>query len=73
MKGCSWSGIGWSEHRRRWKKHVAKANLVSREQAELYNDLFDNRRESDYVAFVQFDKRQIGAWLPQTRELIGRI
>jgi uncharacterized protein (UPF0332 family) len=69
-------GFSASKHtavRSLFNRHVVKANLVSREQADLYNDLFDNRRESDYVAFAQFDERQIYAWLPRTRELIGRI
>jgi uncharacterized protein (UPF0332 family) len=39
--------------------HFVKTNKISRDIAEIYNDLFDRRQEGDYADFVAFKEEQI--------------
>ncbi|MGB7569817.1 MAG: HEPN domain-containing protein [Chitinivibrionales bacterium] len=39
--------------------HFVKTNKISKETAEIYNDLFDRRQEGDYADFVVFKEDQV--------------
>jgi len=48
-----------------------KTNKISKEHGQLYNSLFENRQEGDYIDFVFFDKETVEAWIPQVIDFIG--
>jgi uncharacterized protein (UPF0332 family) len=48
--------------------HFVKTGKITRDIAEIYNDLFDDRQESDYTDFVTFTEDQV---LPQIERVSG--
>jgi uncharacterized protein (UPF0332 family) len=45
----------------------------AKEQAQIYNDLFERLPEGDYVDFVRFDESQVRAWLPRAEAFVEHI
>jgi uncharacterized protein (UPF0332 family) len=41
--------------------------------AQIYNDLFARRQESDYVNFVYFEATQVRPWIIDAEQFIGYI
>ena len=39
--------------------NFVKTGIISRETAEIYNDLFDRRQEGDYADYVVFTEEQV--------------
>jgi uncharacterized protein (UPF0332 family) len=56
-----------------FNKNFVKTGLISKEQGELYNNLFDSRQEGDYVDFVFFSALDIEPWIPEAKEFIDSI
>lgn len=56
-----------------FNQHFIKTGLVSKENGKLYNQLFEERQESDYVDFVHLDKNTIEPWIPLIKEFIETI
>ncbi|MBC8184390.1 HEPN domain-containing protein [candidate division KSB1 bacterium] len=56
-----------------FNKNFVKTGLISKDQGELYNNLFDSRQEGDYVDFVFFKAPDIEPWLPKVKEFIANI
>ena len=50
--------------------HFIKTNKIRKDVAEIYNDLFDNRQESDYTDFVVFSEEEV---LPQIEKTVSFI
>ncbi len=56
-----------------FNRHYVKAGKVPREMAQIYNDLFERRQESDYLDFIRFDQSQVHAWIPKVQEFIKLV
>ena len=53
--------------------HWVKTNKISKEHGRLYNSLFENRQEGDYIDFVVFDKDIVNPWIPQVIDFINTV
>ena len=53
--------------------HFVKTNKISKETAEIYNDLFDRRQEGDYADFVVFREDQVLPRFIKTEIFINAI
>jgi uncharacterized protein (UPF0332 family) len=69
-------GLTSSRHagvRSLFNQHFVHTGKVAKDQARIYNDLFERRQESDYVDFVRFDESQVRAWMPLAEAFVERI
>lgn len=53
--------------------HFVKTGIIEKKWSKFYNNLSDNREESDYGAFVVFTAEDVLPLLPQTEEFIDII
>ncbi len=53
--------------------HYVKTGKVSRELAQIYNDLFEKRQEGDYIDFVRFDEKQVRPLISETQKFLTEI
>jgi len=56
-----------------FNRYWIKTNKISKEHGQLYNSLFENRQEGDYIDFVFFDKDSVEAWIPQVVDFIDTV
>jgi len=56
-----------------FNQHFVKTGQVSRKNGKLYNQLFEDRQEGDYVDFVLFDRETVEPWIPQVEQFIESI
>jgi uncharacterized protein (UPF0332 family) len=69
-------GLSSSRHvgvRSLFNQHFVNAGKVAKDQARIYNDLFERRQEGDYVDFVRFDESQVCAWMPRAEAFVKHI
>ena len=53
--------------------HFVKTDIVQKSYATTYNDLFEQRQESDYVDFVSFESSQIRPLIPKAKSFVELI
>ncbi|RLD10918.1 MAG: HEPN domain-containing protein [Chlamydiae bacterium] len=53
--------------------HFVKTGEILKEDAKIYNKLFNKRNDSDYVDFVEFDEQTVKPWINQTQTFIKVI
>jgi uncharacterized protein (UPF0332 family) len=53
--------------------NFVKTGKISKETAEIYNDLFDRRQEGDYADFVVFNEDQVVPRIVKTENFIKSI
>jgi uncharacterized protein (UPF0332 family) len=66
-------GLKFKKHsgvRAAFHKHIVKPELISRENGQLYDELFEARQRGDYIELVQFEKDQVKIWLEQARQFV---
>jgi uncharacterized protein (UPF0332 family) len=56
-----------------FNRHYVKAGKVGREMAQIYNDLFEKRQESDYLDFICFEQSQVRPWIPKVNAFVKLI
>ncbi len=69
-------GLASSKHsgiRSHFNRQYIKTGTISKEMAQIYNDLFERRQEGDYLDFVRFDESQVVPWIPKAEKLIALI
>jgi len=69
-------GLASSRHagvRSLFNQHFVHTGKVPKDQAQIYNDLFERRQEGDYVDFVRFNESQVRAWLPRAETFVEHI
>lgn len=69
-------GLSSSRHtgvRSLFNQHFVNTGKIAKDQARIYNDLFERRQEGDYVDFVRFDESQVRAWLPRAESFVGYV
>lgn len=53
--------------------HFVKTGLVSKMMGAFYNDLYENRQESDYEDFYLVDRQILPGWLEQAEEFVDIV
>ncbi len=69
-------GLSSSKHagiRSLFNRHFVKTGKVAREMAQIYNDLFERRKESDYLDFVRFEESDVSPWPSKAKAFIEHI
>jgi uncharacterized protein (UPF0332 family) len=69
-------GLSSSKHagiRSLFNKHYVKTGQVSKEMAQIYNDLFERRQESDYLDFICFEESQVSPWICRAEAFVDQI
>jgi len=56
-----------------FNQHFVKTGRVSKNNGMLYNQLFEDRQEGDYVDFVIFDRETVEPWISQVEQFIESI
>lgn len=69
-------GLSYSKHtgvRSLFNRHYVRTSMVPKELAQLYNDLFERRQESDYMDFVDFEESQVRPWISRAEQFVEHI
>lgn len=53
--------------------HFVRTGKVSKEAAQVFNDLFERRQESDYADFVRFQETKVRAWMAQAEGFVETV
>lgn len=53
--------------------HFIGPGLISKESGRFYSQMLELRQESDYEYFIEFEKEEIEALVPQAEALINEI
>jgi uncharacterized protein (UPF0332 family) len=71
------------QHKLRFSKHsgvrsafhqyLVKPGQVSREQGQIYDELFEARQRGDYIELVRFEKQQVEGWLQKGIEFVKEV
>jgi uncharacterized protein (UPF0332 family) len=56
-----------------FNQHFVKSGRLARKHGDLYNRLFRNRQEGDYVEFTKFDDQYVGEQIKGCEEFLGQI
>ena len=56
-----------------FNRYYVKTEIVAKEMAQIYNDLFERRQESDYFDFVSFEESQVAPWISKAEAFIKHI
>ena len=56
-----------------FNRHFVKPNIISRDLARIYNDLFERRQESDYIDFIKYEANQILPWIDQAKLFVNAV
>ena len=54
-------------------QQLVKPGLVSRENGQLYDELFEARQRGDYVELVTFEKENVKDWLERALRFIKEM
>ena len=69
-------GLSSSKHtgvRSFFNRHYVKSGRVTKEMAQIYNDLFERRQESDYLDFIHFEESEVRPLIPRAEAFIKHI
>ncbi len=69
-------GVRFVKHsgvRSAFHKELAQSGEISREQARLYDRLFSDRQEGDYVDFVEFSPAEVVVDIDAADKLVTRL
>ena len=69
-------GLSSSKHtgvRSLFNRYYVKTGAVPKELAQLYNDLFERRQESDYMDVVDFEESQVRPWISRAEHFVENI
>ena len=56
-----------------FNQHFVKSGRLARKHGDLYNRLFRDRQEGDYVEFTKFDDQYEGEQIKGCEEFLGQI
>jgi len=69
-------GLSSSKHtgiRSLFNRHYVKTGKVAKEMAQIYNDLFERRQESDYLDFIHLEESEALPWISKAEAFIKHI
>lgn len=70
------NGLSSSKHtglRSFFNQHYVKTGRVAKEMAQIYNDLFERRQESDYLDFIHFEESGVRPLISKAEAFIKHI
>jgi len=56
-----------------FNQHLIKTGRLARKHGDLYNRLFRDRHEGDYIEFIKFDQGYVGEQIKGCEEFLGEI
>ena len=56
-----------------FNRHYVKTGKVTKEMAQIYNDLFERRQESDYLDFIHFEESEVRPLISKAEAFIKHI
>ena len=56
-----------------FNQYYIKTGKISKKFAQIYNDLFARRQESDYMDFIKFEEQQVRPWILQVETFVEHI
>jgi uncharacterized protein (UPF0332 family) len=56
-----------------FNQHFVKTGRIDKEAAQIFNDLFERRQESDYADFVRFQESKVRPWMPQAETFVEQV
>jgi len=69
-------GLSSAKHtgvRSLFNRHLVKTDKVPKVLAQVYNDLFARRQESDYLDFVHLESDQVRPWIAEAEQLVEYV
>lgn len=69
-------GLSSSKHtgvRSLFNHHFVKTDKIPKALAQVYNDLFARRQESDYMDFIRLEGEQVRPWIAGAEQLVGHV
>jgi hypothetical protein len=69
-------GLSFKKHsgvRAAFHQHFIKTGLLERKWGRLYDQLFEDRQEGDYMAFISFEKDYVETQLNQCANFVDRM
>ena len=54
-------------------KHLVKAGIVSRDQGQFYDVIFEARQRGDYIELVHFEKEQVEDWIKKASHFVEEV
>ena len=73
LAGRMMSASKHSQARSLFSQHFVKTGLMSKDQAQLFNTLYDLRQESDYQDFFSADPQHVIPWLDDVSEFVQSV
>ncbi|MCL5770674.1 MAG: HEPN domain-containing protein [Actinobacteria bacterium] len=67
-------GLSSSKHsgiRSMFNKEFVKSGIISEENGNFYNKIFEFRQRGDYEEFVEFDKEEVKRWLNNAKDFVN--
>jgi uncharacterized protein (UPF0332 family) len=56
-----------------FNQHFVKTEKISKKFAQIYNDLFERRQESDYLDFIRFEEKQVSPWIGNVEQFVEHV
>jgi uncharacterized protein (UPF0332 family) len=56
-----------------FNRHYVRTGKITKELAQIYNDLFERRQEGDYMDFVDFEESQVRPWIARAEQFVEHI
>ena len=56
-----------------FNQHFVKTEKISKKFAQIYNDLFERRQESDYMDFIRFEEKQVNPWIGNVEQFVEHV
>ena len=70
------NGMSSSKHtgiKSLFNQHWIKTGKIMKSYGRLYNNLFENRQEGDYIDFVVFKKQSVEHLIPEVKDFINAL
>lgn len=69
-------GLSATKHsgvRSLFNRTYVKTGRFPKDEAKIFNDLFERRQESDYADFVAFEENQVRPWLARAQRFLDAV
>ncbi len=69
-------GLKFKKHsgvRAAFHQHFVKLGLISRENGQLYDELFEARQRGDYLELVKFEEQQVEEWFKRSEQFLKAV
>ncbi|MCX5898307.1 MAG: HEPN domain-containing protein [Proteobacteria bacterium] len=69
-------GLSSAKHsgvRSLFNREFVKQGAIDKDLGKFYSDMYDNRQESDYKDFVEFERAEVALWIDKAENFIHVI